>query len=75
MSTFKIGDQVKYEIWDGEEGRGYGWFINRKTAKIISIVYVMDNGDKIAAEKLVLVEAKQPTQTQTSSDRPPATTG
>ncbi len=75
MSTFTIGDRVKYDQWDGEEGRGYGWFMNTKTAKIVAIEYVMDNGDKVRAEKLILVEAKQPTQTQTSSDHPPKTTG
>lgn len=77
MSTLNIGDTVKYDQWDGEEGRGYGWYMNTKVAKIVAIEYVMDNGDKVRAEKLVLVRPKTPilTQTQTSSAHPPKTTG
>lgn len=56
MSVFKLGDTVTYRIWDGEEGRGYGWFWNQKVAKVVSVYYKMDNGDLIEATKLVLVE-------------------
>ncbi len=49
---FKIGDAVTYQKWDGEEGRGYGWFLDTKKAKIVSIVYKLDNGDMIEEAKL-----------------------
>jgi hypothetical protein len=60
MSTpnFQIGETVTYQMWDGEEGRGYGWFLNTKKAKIVSICYKLDNGDTIEETKLVKVESK-----------------
>lgn len=67
-AKFKIGDTVSYEIWDGEEGRTYGWFLNKKKAKIVSIVYELDNGDKIREDKLVLVTPPE------SKSEPPKTT-
>jgi hypothetical protein len=63
MSTstqpFQVGDTVKYEKWDGEEGRSYGWFLATKQAKIVSICYKLDNGDILEAAKLVKVEDKK----------------
>jgi hypothetical protein len=56
--TFKIGDTVTYERWDGEEGRGYGWGIVTKKANIISICYKLDNGDIVEEIKLAKVESK-----------------
>jgi hypothetical protein len=61
MSTqpLQVGDTVKYEKWDGEEGRGYGWFLATKQAKIVSICYKLDNGDILEGTKLVKVEEKK----------------
>lgn len=56
--TFKIGDTVTYERWDGEEGRGYGWCMITKKAKIVSICYKLDNGEIIEESKLVKIESK-----------------
>ena len=70
-ATFKIGDTVKYEIWDGEEGRSYGWFQNRKQAKIVSVFYKLDNGDLIEEKKLVLVSPKD--SPAESKSEPPKT--
>jgi hypothetical protein len=53
---FKIGDTVTYQIWDGEEGRGYGWFFATKQAKIVTIFYKLDNGDTIEESKLTTVK-------------------
>jgi hypothetical protein len=41
----KEGDTLTYEIWDGEEGRGYGWFKATKTAKVKEIIFRTDNYD------------------------------
>lgn len=57
-AQFKIGQTVKYEQWDGEEGRSYGWFLARKQAKIVTICYKLDNGDILEEQKLTLVESK-----------------
>lgn len=66
-STFKIGDTVTYQRWDGEEGRSYGWFLATKKAKIVSVCYKLDNGDLMEESKLVLVESPQ------SKSEPPKT--
>jgi hypothetical protein len=66
--NYKVGDTVKYESWDGEEGRSYGWFLDTKKAKIVSVWYKLDNGDMVEEKKLVLVS---PTQTQLKKDDPP----
>ncbi len=60
MSTpnFQIGETVTYETWDGEEGRGYGWFLATKKAKIISICYKLENGEIVDEKKLTKVESK-----------------
>ena len=42
-----VGDTIKYEFWDGEEGRSYGWFLNKKEGKVIEILYRMENGDTV----------------------------
>ncbi len=54
--SFKIGDTVTYEWWDGEEGRSYGWFLAMKTAKVVSISYKLDNGDMVEEKKLTKLE-------------------
>ena len=71
MSTpnFQIGETVTYEMWDGEEGRGYGWFLNRKKAKIVSIYYKLDNGDMMEEKKLVKVESKSETPKTTQDNQ------
>jgi hypothetical protein len=56
--NFKIGDTVKYEFMDGEEGRSYGWFRNTAQAKIVSVFYKLDNGQVIEEKKLTLVTPK-----------------
>jgi hypothetical protein len=69
-NTFRVGDTVTYEMWDGEEGRGYGWFLAQKKAKIVSICYKLDNGDTVEEKKLVkVVESKSesPKTTQNGS--------
>jgi len=69
-SQFKIGETVTYERWDGEEGRGYGWFLATKKAKIVSICYKLDNGDIMEETRLVkVVESKSepPKTTQNGS--------
>jgi hypothetical protein len=43
--SIKEGDTLTYEIWDGEEGRGYGWFKATKTAKVKEIVFRTDKYD------------------------------
>jgi hypothetical protein len=55
-SLFHVGDTVTYEKWDGEEGRGYGWFRVNKKAKIVSICYKLDTGDIVEEKSLVKVE-------------------
>lgn len=65
--NFKIGDTVKYEFWDGEEGRGYGWFMNTAKAKIVSVYYKLDNGEVVPESKLTLV----PPKTNESKSEPP----
>ena len=58
QAQFQVGQTVTYQIWDGEEGRSYGWFLATKKAKIVSICYKLDNGDVIEETKLALVESK-----------------
>lgn len=41
----KEGDTLTYEIWDGEEGRSYGWFKAIKTSKVSTIYFRTDNYD------------------------------
>lgn len=68
---FKIGDTVQYTVWDGEEGRGYGWFLNTKTTKIASVLYKMENGEIMEEKKLVLIAPKEPakeTQVESKSE-------
>ncbi len=65
--NFKIGDTVKYEFMDGEEGRSYGWFMNTAQAKIVSVYYKLDNGQVISESKLTLVPPKP---TESKSDPP-----
>jgi len=45
--TIKEGDLLNYEIWDGEEGRGYGWFKANKKAKILYLLYKTDKYDTV----------------------------
>ena len=60
--SFQIGETVTYEMWDGEEGRGYGWCLTTKKAKIVSICYKLDNGDTVEEKKLEkVVESKSET--------------
>jgi hypothetical protein len=61
--NFKIGDTVNYEIWDGEQGRGYGWAMVTKTTKIVSVCYKLENGDIVEEKKLTLVTPK-PTESK-----------
>ena len=71
--NFKIGDTVQYTVWDGEEGRGYGWSLNTKTTKIASILYKMENGDMMEGKNLVRIPSKEPTketQVESKSDMP-----
>lgn len=42
-----IGDTIKFQFWDGEEGRGYGWFLARKEGKVTEVIYRMENGDTV----------------------------
>ena len=53
--NFKVGDTVKYEFMDGEEGRTYGWFMNTAQSKIVSVYYKLENGQVISESKLTLV--------------------
>ncbi len=50
--TPSVGETVKFQFWDGEEGRGYGWMLARKEGKITEIVYRMDNGDSVREENI-----------------------
>jgi hypothetical protein len=60
--SFQIGETVTYQVWDGEEGRGYGWSMMTKKAKIVSICYKLDNGDTVEEKKLEkVVESKSET--------------
>jgi hypothetical protein len=43
--SIKEGDTLTYEIWDGEEGRSYGWFKATKTAKVKEILFRTDKYD------------------------------
>jgi hypothetical protein len=43
--SIKEGDTLTYEIWDGEEGRSYGWFKATKTAKVKEIIFRTDKYD------------------------------
>jgi hypothetical protein len=43
--TIKEGDTLNYEIWDGEEGRSYGWFKATKCAKVKEIIFHTDKYD------------------------------
>ena len=46
-----IGELVAYEILDEEYYyRGYGLNMERKQSKIKGIIYLMENGDRIAAD-------------------------
>jgi hypothetical protein len=65
--NFKVGDTVKYEQWDGEEGRAYGWGIVTKTSQVVSVCYKLANGDIIEEKKLTLVT---PTPTESKSEPP-----
>jgi hypothetical protein len=57
MSSFQIGDVVTYETLDVESySRGYGAHMETKASTIVSIRYIMANGDEIRPEKLVLVK-------------------
>ena len=62
--NFKVGNTVKYEMWDGEEGRGYGWGLVQKTAKIVSVCYKLSNGDTVEEKMLVLVAPKESTESK-----------
>ncbi len=54
--TPSVGEAVKFQFWDGEEGRGYGWMLARKEGKITEIVYRMENGDSVKDKDIL--EAK-----------------
>jgi hypothetical protein len=70
--NFKIGDTVKYEFMDGEEGRSYGWFRNTAQAKIVSVYYKLDNGKVISESDLTLVPPKEyPKESTESKSDPP----
>jgi hypothetical protein len=45
--VIKEGDTLSYEIMDGEEGRGYGWFLAQKTSKVAKIYYRTDHYDDV----------------------------
>jgi hypothetical protein len=50
--SIKEGDTLTYEIWDGEEGRTYGWFKATKKAKVSKILYQTDKYDKVSASDI-----------------------
>ncbi len=51
-SVIQVGDTLNYEIMDGEEGRGYGWFKARKTAKVTKVLYRTDQYDDVDASNV-----------------------
>ena len=53
-----IGETVEVEFMDGEEGRSYGWFLNRSAGKITEIQYRMENGDTIKTKDIKEVKAE-----------------
>jgi hypothetical protein len=55
--TPSLGEDVKYQFWDGEEGRSYGWFLAQKEGKITEIFYRMENGDSVHAKDILEVKA------------------
>ena len=65
--NFKVGDTVKYEMWDGEEGRGYGWCMVEKKAQIVSICYKLSNGDTVEEKRLMLVAPKEPAESKSEA--------
>ena len=69
-NTFRVGDTVTYERWDGEEGRSYGWFLAQKKAKIVSICYKLDNGDIMEESRLVKVVESKSEPPKTSQNGP-----
>jgi hypothetical protein len=66
--NYKVGDTVQYTIWDGEEGRSYGWFLATKQAKIVSIIYKLENGDMVEEKKLVLVRPVDAPKVESTQD-------
>lgn len=52
-----VGETIKFQFWDGEEGRGYGWMLSRKEGKITEIYYRMENGDSVKPKDIK--EAKE----------------
>ncbi len=55
--TPAVGETVKFQFWDGEEGRGYGWMLARKEGKITEIVYRMENGDSVKDKDILEAKA------------------
>jgi hypothetical protein len=51
-----VGDAIKYEFWDGEEGRSYGWFLAKKEGTITEILYRMENGDSVRVKDIQQVK-------------------
>jgi hypothetical protein len=51
--VIKEGATLSYEIMDGEEGRGYGWFKAKKTAKVACVLYRTDLYDDVKDSHLV----------------------
>lgn len=42
-----VGEIIKYQFWDGEEGRGYGWVLATKEGNVKEVYYKMENGDSV----------------------------
>lgn len=45
--TPQVGETITIEFMDGEEGRSYGWFMNKKTCKVTELRFRMENGPTI----------------------------
>ena len=58
-----LGEPVKIQVWDGEEGRSYGWVLARKEGNVKEIFYRMKNGDSVYTKDIKEVKA-QPTSVQ-----------
>lgn len=57
-----IGEVIAYETLDEEYySRGYGCIMERKQSKIKGIIYLMENGDRIAADHKTIKRVNPPT--------------
>lgn len=59
--TPAVGDAVKFHVWDGEEGRSYGWFLSQKEGIITEGFYRMNNGDSVYPKDIKEVKAEPTT--------------